>query len=384
MAIKRGAEESPAVNGSNGVKRVKSESATPNTESPGHARQQPILTAEERFKLGQWLDKKASSDADMFKITYPGGAAKGKKGPPRPKGERLLLDGREYGEVAFTVANKPKWEQLTKYRRCTVSEQTFGIGECVLVRSDEDDTEEGQEDDGTLTQWKAQLHEVRALDENHVYLRVSWLYRPARDLPGGGRPYHGKYELVPSTEMAIIDAKTINGALKVKYWDEYKDDDVHGPTEYFWRQSFGHLSSTLSSLRTICSCAQPQNPDQQIVQCSNCNDWQHAKCLEEEALQKYLADNPGETNGATANGSKATKPKAKKGRASKGASTPKKTEAEGVTAHLKTGRDGKGKIMIEITDSRGDGEIKTELEPACLLCKKTLDGETGEEVDVKQ
>ncbi|KAF2221951.1 hypothetical protein BDZ85DRAFT_320241 [Elsinoe ampelina] len=382
MAIKRGADGSPAANGTNGVKRAKSDSATPNIESPGHARQQPVLTADERIKLGQWLDKKANDE--IFKITYPGGAGKGKKGTPRPKGERLFLDGREYGDVSFAVANKPKWEQLTKYRRCTVSEQTFGIGECVFVRSDEDDSSDGNDDDGTLAQWKAQLHEVRALDENHVYLRVSWLYRPARDLTGGPRPYHGKYELIPSTEMAIIDAKTINGALKVKYWDEYKDDDVHGPTEYFWRQSIDHLSSTLSSLRTICSCAQPQNPDQQIVQCSNCNDWQHAKCLEEQGLEQYLAGTPSETNGAASNGTKPAKQKPKKGRASKGAATPKKTDAQGVHATLTAGKDGKGKVMIEITDNRQGEESKHELEPTCLLCEKALEGDSGAEVDVKQ
>lgn len=121
MANKRpGSEESPVTNGVNGVKRRKTDSSHPNTDSPNSARQQPVLTADEREKLAQWLDKKANNDVDMFKITYPGGAGKGKKSPAkRPNGERLLLDGREYGEVAFAVANKQKWEQLTKYRRCT-------------------------------------------------------------------------------------------------------------------------------------------------------------------------------------------------------------------------------------------------------------------------
>ncbi|TKX23461.1 putative chromatin binding protein [Elsinoe australis] len=382
MANKRpGSEESPVTNGVNGVKRRKTDSSHPNTDSPNSARQQPVLTADEREKLAQWLDKKANNDVDMFKITYPGGAGKGKKSPAkRPNGERLLLDGREYGEVAFAVANKQKWEQLTKYRRCTVSEQTFGIGECVFVRSDEDEKVEGDED-GSLSQWKAQLHEVRALDENHVYLRVSWLYRPFRDLPGGPRSYHGKYELIPSTEMMIIDAKTINGALKVKYWDEYKDDDVHDATEYFWRQSFDHLSSTLSSCRTICKCDQPQNPDQQIVQCSNCNDWQHARCLEQEVLEKYLADNPGQSNGAATNG--APKPKGKKGRQSKGAATPARTEVDGVSAAIKTDGDGKSNVKVVITDTR-ETSATEEREPPCLLCGKTLDGEGGGQVDVKQ
>lgn len=127
-----------------------------------------------------------------------------------------------------------------------VSEQTFKTGDCVLVKSDEDENIDEKDGDPSLSQWKAQLHEVRAVDENHVYLRVSWLYRPTRDLPSGPKSYHGLYELIPSTEMCIVDAKSINGPLRVKYWDEYKEDEVHDATEYFWRQSIDHLSGAMT------------------------------------------------------------------------------------------------------------------------------------------
>jgi len=228
------------------------------------------LTEEEQDQLKKWLDKKANADEFPFPITYPKPDAKS-PGKPRKGGNRksltnghqekkakesLVLDEHKYGEIAFTVGNKAKWEQLTKYRRCTgkhapadslmsfadkctVSEQTFVVSDCVLVRCDEPAGFD------TLSQWKAQIHEIRALDANHVYLRVSWLYRPAYDLPGGPKSYHGSHELVPSNYMDIIDAKTINAPLNIVYWDEYKDED-NLAQEYYWRQSYDHTTDKLT------------------------------------------------------------------------------------------------------------------------------------------
>ena len=115
----------------------------------------------------------------------------------------------------------------------------------MLVKGDEDVDHNG-ETDTTLAQWKAQAHEVRALDENHVYLRVTWLCRPLHDLPGGPANYHGKYELVPSTEMSVIDAMTVNGSFDLKFWDEHDDNDAPLDEQYFWRQSYDKQSGTRS------------------------------------------------------------------------------------------------------------------------------------------
>lgn len=135
------------------------------------------------------------------------------------------------------------------------------------------------------------------MDPNHVYLRVAWLYRPAQDLPTGPTPYHGKYELIPSTEISIIDAASVYGSFKVKYWDEYKDDDVPTAEEYYWRQSYAHISGTLSACRQVCTCSQPHNPDIPILQCKHCQQWMHAECLEKAAVKKYLKEAAAEVNG---------------------------------------------------------------------------------------
>jgi hypothetical protein len=99
------------------------------------------------------------------------------------------------------------------------------------------------------SQLKAKVLEVRALDPEHVYIRLSWLDRP-EDLEGGRKDYHGKNELVPTNQMDVIDAMAVNGVLQVKHWDETADDDemsMPEKDEYFWRQTFDFANTkTLS------------------------------------------------------------------------------------------------------------------------------------------
>ena len=85
-----------------------------------------------------------------------------------------------------------------------------------------DDTENPTVD--SASQWKAKVLEVRALDPEHVYIRLSWLNRP-EDLGSGRKDYHGKNELVPTNQMDIIDAMAVNGSLQVKHWNETAEDD---------------------------------------------------------------------------------------------------------------------------------------------------------------
>lgn len=127
-----------------------------------------------------------------------------------------------------------------------VSSESIATGECILVKHDE--VEEAKID--THKQWKAKVLEVRALDPEHVYIRVAWLNRP-EDLDIKRKDYHGKNELIPSNQMDIIDAMTVNGALSVKHWDEMADDDEHSMPEeeqYFWRQTYDHANTKTYSV----------------------------------------------------------------------------------------------------------------------------------------
>jgi hypothetical protein len=96
--------------------------------------------------------------------------------------------------------------------------------------------------------WKAKVLEVRALDEEHVYVRVSWLNRP-EDLKGGRQDYHGRNELIPTNQMDVINAQAVNGTFTLIQYDRVKDDDrtsAFGKDEYFWRQTFDFTTGRLS------------------------------------------------------------------------------------------------------------------------------------------
>lgn len=167
-----------------------------------------------------------------------------------------------------------------------------------------DNSEEAKID--LANQWKAKVLEVRALDSEHVYIRVSWLNRP-EDLDTGRKEYHGKNELIPTNQMDVIDAMAVNGSLDVSHWDDKEDDSAMlNDEQYFWRQTFDYVNTRTFSvsgsssssdclptnpskkLRLICIDSAPQNPDELILQCSNetCRKWLHVKCIAERAAQQ--------------------------------------------------------------------------------------------------
>ena len=77
----------------------------------------------------------------------------------------------------------------------------------------------------------ARVLEVRASDQQHVYLRVFWLYWPD-ELPRGRLPYHGRNEVLMSNHMDIVDAMTVSGAADIGQWHE-KDEDEDLPSLFF-------------------------------------------------------------------------------------------------------------------------------------------------------
>jgi hypothetical protein len=115
-----------------------------------------------------------------------------------------------------------------------------------LIKHDE--TGESDQRIDIAAQWKARVLEVRALDQEHVYLRVAWLNRP-EDLAGGRKPYHGKNELIPTNQLDVIDAMAVNGVLDVVHW---KDDDdsaaMIAEDQYFWRQTYDYANTRTFSV----------------------------------------------------------------------------------------------------------------------------------------
>jgi hypothetical protein len=113
--------------------------------------------------------------------------------------------------------------------------ETFAVNDTVFIKSSED---EDPDPNAPIKGWVARVLEVRAGDEQHVYLRIYWLYRP-EDLPGGRRDYHGRNELIASNDMQIIDAMTVNAKANVRHWVELEDkSEVFPGDQLFWRQTY--------------------------------------------------------------------------------------------------------------------------------------------------
>ncbi|KAG9763092.1 terpenoid synthase, partial [Aureobasidium melanogenum] len=233
-------------------------------------------------ELLRWLDQADKQDGPVFNV-FNTPIRKGARSSPDVNECTLNLNGKDYLEARYIVEPREKWLSMAKYRKFTIGNLTLSCGDCVFVKPRDDSGRD----------WKAQVHEVRAADEHHVFLRCSWLENP-EELPEDVRStssYHGKFELVPSNKMDIIDALTVNGPLAVAYWEEANDDanmPAHG--EYYWRQTYHHDTRILSSLNSICECRQPQNPDRLVIKCSNqtCGIWLHASCLAQDAVQRRI------------------------------------------------------------------------------------------------
>jgi hypothetical protein len=125
-----------------------------------------------------------------------------------------------------------------------VGSHSIATGNFVLIKHDDSDDLATS----SLTDWKAKVLEVRALDPEHVYIRVSWLNRP-EDMMSGRQSFHGRSELIPTNQMDVIGALSVNGIFSLKHSDEFGVDnqkDFLGEDKYFWRQTFDFVNKRLS------------------------------------------------------------------------------------------------------------------------------------------
>jgi len=229
----------------NGTPKAASARRTPSKppKSPAAQTSQPAeLSEDDRSRLREWLEY---TDRPFSVHTVPVSRKRKRTGTNQLQLQDDLFEERL--AVQYEVKPRDKWESLRRYKKFTVGTESIATGECILVKHDE--TADPKID--TASQWKAKVLEVRALDPEHVYIRLSWLNRP-EDLDSGRKDYHGRNELVPTNQMDIIDAMAVNGALSVKHWDEMADDDDASMPEeeqYFWRQTFDFANTKTFSVR---------------------------------------------------------------------------------------------------------------------------------------
>ncbi|KAI4202479.1 MAG: hypothetical protein LQ350_002562 [Teloschistes chrysophthalmus] len=84
--------------------------------------------------------------------------------------------------------------------------------------------------------------EIRAKDPQHVYVRVYWLYRP-EDLSEGRQMHHGKYELIATNHMEIVDALRCMSLVEIIYLAH----DIEPPqNRVYWRQHYNFMLQKFS------------------------------------------------------------------------------------------------------------------------------------------
>jgi hypothetical protein len=241
-------------NGINKSSPSKRKKSTDNIASKFESPTQDRSTAG-NAELLRCLDQADNQDGPVFNVTNPP-IRKGVRSTPGVCKDALNLNGQNYFEARYAVEARDKWLSMAKYRNLyvshlasnprssltlnsTIGNQSYSCGDCVCVNSG---TDSGRD-------WKAQVHEVRAADEHHVFLRCTWLENP-EELPEkvlSTPSYHGKFELVPSNKMDIIDALTVIGPLEIAYWEESNEDaDMSADGGYYWRQTYNHDTKVLS------------------------------------------------------------------------------------------------------------------------------------------
>jgi BAH domain len=235
-------ESTPQTNGNGEVQDIKQEAEEPQRPRTNWAMVDP-------------------SNFPGFTIQYHTGLTEIKKENKKKRkrdeeSERIMQDNPFDKNLSTIFSVKPAdfWEDTSRYRKFTsessspcrflfadvksnpsVMNETFAVNDTVFIKSSED---EDPDPDAPIKGWVARVLEVRAGDEQHVYLRIYWLYRP-EDLPGGRRDYHGRNELIASNDMQIIDAMTVNAKANVRHWVELEDkSEVFPGDQLFWRQTY--------------------------------------------------------------------------------------------------------------------------------------------------
>ncbi|KAI9769343.1 MAG: hypothetical protein M1840_004044 [Geoglossum simile] len=233
----------------------------------------------------------------VIEYLHPGQKGKSKRrkakrkrnssGPATPTASNTIPSpfSKEGFDVPIVVKPAAKWEALKPYKNFMIGEESFGVNQHVYVNHSDAPQGTDLSDMDMHDFWVAKVLEIRALDAQHVYVRVVWYYWPD-ELPGGRSYYHGKSELIASNHMEIIDAMTVTGRAHVQHWQENdEEEEIPG---FFWRQKYHMILRHLSKVREHCICRRSHNPDSLMIGCNNpdCKKWLHEECIAEDVLRK--------------------------------------------------------------------------------------------------
>ncbi|KAL5598897.1 uncharacterized protein BROUX77_005930 [Berkeleyomyces rouxiae] len=223
------------------------------------------------------------------------------------------LDGK------FVVEPRDKWYSMTRYQHFKLNSIEFRVGMFIWVANDQTAVMEAGNVEQQLAGpapnmakklseygWVGRILEIRAHDEDNVFVRLVWMYWPDELVPcrlvggsaggtadgsriiQGRQQYHGWSEMIASNHMDIINAMTVSARATVTHW---KEDDLESHSCLYWRQALDVRTSELTAVAPRCICRAPENPDAILVGCPSdtCREWLHDTCILDSVLNHTFA-----------------------------------------------------------------------------------------------
>ncbi|XP_019426111.1 PREDICTED: chromatin remodeling protein EBS-like [Lupinus angustifolius] len=143
------------------------------------------------------------------------------------------------------------------------------VGDCVLIRPS----------DGSDRARVARVELIGRDDNNNVNVHVMWYYRPEESF-AGRRQFHGARELFLSDQYSVQSVDNIQGKCNVHSLKNYTELRNVNAWDYFSRFCYNVSTGTYTpdQVAVFCKCELPQNPDEFMLQCKQCEDWFHPLC----------------------------------------------------------------------------------------------------------
>ncbi|KAL9113415.1 MAG: hypothetical protein Q9227_002456 [Pyrenula ochraceoflavens] len=284
------------------AKKSKKAGATSASEANGVLSPVSPAATEEEAENGDSSNLVPQDEEMQFKVecpAHPSSSSKKRRGKVDRFGPHWEHND-EYPKlkVQYAVIPGAEWSGMRIFRNfiaflSSVGEHKFSTGEHVFINHRRNLPPPSSADDVAFDRennWIAKVLEVRAVDPQHVYLRVFWLYWP-EELPGGRQAHHGDSEVVMSNHMEIVDAMTVAGKVDVSHWRE--EDGEEELAQLYWRQTYNvQGNGKLSEPRRHCICEDHYNPDTTLLKCPDpqCGIWLHENCLIEDILAKTYSE----------------------------------------------------------------------------------------------
>ncbi|XP_019451665.1 PREDICTED: chromatin remodeling protein EBS-like [Lupinus angustifolius] len=134
--------------------------------------------------------------------------------------------------------------------------------------------------DTTKPPYAAVVEKIEKDKRNNIEVLVRWYYRP-EDSIGGRRQFHGEKELFLSDHYDVQNTYAFEGKCVVHSFKDYTKLENVTAEDYYCRFEYKAVTGafTPESVAVYCKCEMPYNPDELMVQCEECMDWYHPKCL---------------------------------------------------------------------------------------------------------